>query len=202
MSLFYGEVQGIYRLRVPFERIYTSVFLVVSDTKIILVDCATTAGDVDTCIVPALASLGYRLTDVNLLVLTHRHGDHAGGRERVLELAPDIEVVTSLCQLDTHLYTYPMAGHTEDSIGVLDTRTHTLISGDGLQGAGVDKYRCYTKVPDAYLQTLSRVQADKRIENILFSHAYEPWNTDRAMGRAAVDYCLESCKNYVKELKK
>lgn len=201
MNLFYEEVKGIYRLRVPFEGIYTSVFLIQSGEKNILVDCATTDADVDTCIVPALDALGLHLTDVNVLVLTHLHDDHAGGKKRILELTPDIEVVTSLCQLDDEICTYPMAGHTKDSIGVLDMRTHTLISGDGLQGAGVDKYRCYTKVPDAYLETLARIEADEKIENILFSHAYEPWNADRAIGRNAVELCLEACKNYVKESK-
>ena len=44
---FCEEMPGIYRLRVPFEGIYTSVFLVTSEEGAILVDCATTAEDVD-----------------------------------------------------------------------------------------------------------------------------------------------------------
>ena len=38
MNLFYEEVKGIYRLRGPFEGIYTSVFLIQSGEKTILVD--------------------------------------------------------------------------------------------------------------------------------------------------------------------
>jgi hypothetical protein len=76
-------------------------------------------------------------------------------------------------------------------------RTHTLISGDGLQGAGVDKYRCYLLDSSAYLETINRVKNDERIENILFSHAYEPWNCDTAYGRAAVDMCLAECLKYI-----
>lgn len=44
---FIKEIGSIYRLKVPFENLYTSVFLVQTDGKYTLVDCATTAQDVD-----------------------------------------------------------------------------------------------------------------------------------------------------------
>ena len=199
MNRFCKETDGIYRLRVPFEAIYTSVFLIQGLSEVILVDCATTGNDVDLHLVPALQAMGYSLSDIQALVLTHRHDDHAGGSARVLQLAPHIEVVRDVRMLDEGIFTYPMAGHTEDCIGVLDTRSHTLISGDGLQGAGVDKYRCYLKQPAAYLQTIRSIQTDERVETILFSHAYEPWNKDAVRGRAAVMACLSECKTYVTE---
>lgn len=128
--------------------------------------------------------------------MTHKHGDHAGGRKRILSLAPNIEVVTDVRTLSHGISTYPMAGHTVDFIGVFDERSHTLISGDGLQGAGVDKYRCSVRTPEGYLETIERIQNDARIENLLFSHAYEPWNADRAFGREAVEKCLRDCLVY------
>ena len=197
-ATFCEQIKDIYRLKIPFDTVYTSVFLIKTVEKKILFDCATTADDVDTYIVPALGELGYFLSDVDMIVLSHSHEDHAGGRERILELAPRIEIVTDVRPLCKGVSTYPLPGHTADSIGVLDERTHTLLSGDGLQGAGVDKYRCYTKVPAKYLETLKRLEQDTRIENILFSHAYEPWNRDLAFGRQAVDFCLSECKKYVK----
>lgn len=198
MSEFIEVTSEIFRLRVPFEAIYTSVFLIKTPTCEILVDCATTDKDVDQCIVPALKRLGYDLSDIGMLVLTHRHSDHAGGLARVLSLAPNIEVVTDARMICDEICTYPMAGHTEDSIGVFDMRSHTLLSGDGLQGAGVDKYRCYVKLPEAYTHTIERIRNDGRIENILFSHAYEPWNSDAALGRKRVLECIEECLNYLK----
>ena len=48
------------------------------------------------------------------------------------------------------------------------------------------------------METLKRVESDERIENILFSHAYEPWNTDIAVGRERVLDCIAQCKKYVK----
>ena len=198
MNEFIEETHEIYRLRVPFEAIYTSVFLIKTPADIILVDCAMTDKDVDYCIVPALKKMGYNLSDVGILVLTHSHRDHAGGLERVLSLSPGIEVVTDVRTICDEICTYPLSGHTEDSIGVLDIRSHTLISGDGLQGAGVDKYRCYTKYPDKYIETLKKIKSDQRIENILFSHAYEPWNTDVLFGREKVTNCIKECKKYVR----
>ena len=196
---FNEEIQGIYRLKVPFEKIYTSVFLVITDSKKTMVDCATTRDDVDRFIVPALSEQDFEMKDLDMLVLTHRHGDHAGGLERVLQLAPDIAVITDIRHLDKNVSTYALAGHTADSIGILDERTHTLISGDGIQGAGVDKYRCGLKDSDAYLETLERIKNDNRIENILFSHAYEPWNTEHILGRKNVRDCTEKCKEYIKK---
>jgi len=87
-----------------------------------------------------------------------------------------------------------LAGHTEDSIGVFDERTHTLITGDGLQGAGVDRYHCSVKDKSAYLETLERIKNDERVENLLLSHAYEPWNSDGVFGREQVLRCLEECR--------
>lgn len=197
--LFYKETENILRLRVPFENIYTSVFWVSSGENAILIDCATTSKDVDQIIIPALGELGYSLDALKAIVLTHRHGDHAGGLKRILELAPHIEIITDLRTIFDGVSTYPLAGHTEDSIGVFDARTNTLISGDGLQGAGVDKYRCYTKNPDAYVEALERIKNDDRIENILFSHAYEPWNKDSVQGRKAVLSCLDDCQKYLIE---
>lgn len=198
MSGFYQETEGIYRLSIPFERIYTSVFLITTEEGSALVDCGTTDSDVDNHIVPCLYEMGYHLHDIKFLVLTHRHGDHSGGLERILNIAPDIKVVTDVCDLFREVSTYPLAGHTDDSIGVFDGRTGTLISGDGLQGAGVDKYRCNTNYPEAYLKTLDRIDKDEKIKNILFSHAYEPWNSDAVFGREKVRECLKQCSTYVK----
>lgn len=197
MSGFYLEADGIYRLRVPFDAVYTSVFLVKTEQGVALVDCATTVKDVEEYIIPSLRNIGYELSDVRFLVLTHEHEDHSGGMERILYSAPNIEVVREVRELFDKVCTYPMEGHTESCIGILDLRSNTLISGDGLQGAGVDKYRCYTKNREAYLQTIERIKNDKRIENILFSHEYEPWYSDRAFGRQMVDACLSECKKYV-----
>ena len=197
MSGFYEEINGICRLKIPFDKIYTSVFLIEQYETPILIDCATTSEDVDKYIVPSLKAYGYEFSDIGVLILTHRHRDHAGGMDQVLSLAPNIKVVKKIGRIFDRLFMYPMSGHTKNCVGVLDERSHTLICGDGLQGAGVDRFRCHVEDVDAYQETIDRIKNDNRIENLLFSHAYEPWNVDRMVGREHVNQCLSLCKKYV-----
>ena len=190
-------IDGIWRLKVPFYTVYTAVFLIYTAEGYVLVDCATTDGDVDEYIIPALEEQDVSLLDVKKIVITHDHSDHAGGLPRIIELMPHIEVVKEVTRLAGGVCTYPLPGHTKDFIGVLDERSCTLISGDGLQGAGVDKYRTSVPFKEEYLKTLERIKNDGRIENLLFSHAYEPWFKDKMVGREAVLHCLDECGKYV-----
>ena len=196
---FINETEKIYRLKVPFEDLYTSVFLIKTEQGNVLVDCATYARDVDEYIIPALNALGLGFTDIKYLVLTHNHGDHAGGKVRLLELKPDLTIINSMQEIHiNNIVVYELKGHTLDCIGVFDEDSGTLISGDGLQGAGVGKYRCSIVNKEKYLKTIERIEQDKRIKNILFSHAYEPWYKDCAFGREEVEKCLQDCKKYSK----
>ncbi len=193
---FKEEISGIYRLKVPFEDLYTSVFLTRSDCGDILVDCATTSYDADEYIEPALKSFGISFSDLECVIVTHPHGDHAGGLERILQKAPSIRVVRTEEKVGG-VEIYPMSGHTKDFIGVFVPAVGTLISGDGLQGAGVGRYRCSLESKEGYLRTIEKIERDKRIENILFSHAYEPWNEDGVFGRENVEKVLLDCKSFM-----
>ena len=196
---FEKVIGEIYRLKIPFDDLYTSVFLITTENGNILVDCATTSQDVDEWIVPALSSIGLSVTDIKYLVLTHHHGDHAGGKTRLLELNSRLKIIDGLRENFVNgLTMYEMKGHTLDCIGVFDERSRTLIAGDGLQGYGVGKYRCSLKSEEEYRKTINKIKHDKRIENVLFSHAYEPWYKDGAFGRGEVEGCLEDCIEYVK----
>lgn len=196
---FEKEVGQIYRLKVPFEDLYTSVFLIRTEQCNALIDCATYANDVDEYIIPSLLNLDLNLTDISYLILTHKHGDHAGGKERILELNPKIKIISGTVEKFSNAITiYELKGHTLDCIGVLDEQTGTLISGDGLQGAGVGKYRCLLTSKDEYIKTIDKIGQDERIENILFSHAYEPWGKDGVFGREEVEKALKTCTNYIK----
>ena len=196
--VFRKEIGEIYRLKVPFDGdVYTSVFLMPQAR--ILIDCATTAQDVDEYIAPALQKAGLSFADIQYLFLTHCHSDHAGGKARVLEYNSQITVVDFYGgKIEKGATMYALKGHTHDCIGLLDTATHTLICGDALQGYGVGKYRCTLESVDEYVKTIERIKADKRIENLLFSHAYEPWYKDGSFGREEIEKCLQDCLQYVK----
>ena len=197
--MFEKEIGEIYRLKVPFESVYTSVFLIKTPNANVLVDCATTQNDVKEWIVPALSNAGLSIRDVEYLVLSHEHDDHAGGLQAILELNPNVKVIKigdafSISGLEL----YELKGHTLCCVGVLDKKTGTLISCDGLQGAGIGKYRCWYDSREEYLKTIEKIKSDQRVKNVLFSHEYEPWYKNSALGREQVEKCLDDCKGYVK----
>ena len=194
---FERVIEGIYRLKVPFDTLYTSVFLVKSEGGAIMVDCATTDYDVDEIILPALRDFGCKTSEIGAVVVTHSHVDHAGGLSRIKHHAPNIDVIREVRPIYDGLEVYPLYGHADDMIGLFDPCTGTLISGDGLQGAGVDKYRTSVANKAAYFETIERIRRDKRVENLIFSHAYEPWFKDSIFGREGVLDVLDECKKYI-----
>ncbi len=193
---FYKEVGEIYRLKVPFEDLYTSVFLVKTKEGNALIDCATRPSDVDEYIIPALNEIGSNVNDIKYLVLTHDHVDHAGGKARVMEIFPNLKIIEKEnIILFEDITTYQLKGHLINCIGVLDQRSKTLVTGDGLQGNGVGKYSCSLASKQEYLKTIEKLEEDERIQNLLFSHAYEPWLKDGVFGREQVRKILKDCKN-------
>lgn len=193
---FIKEIGEIYRLKIPFENLYTSVFLLLTDGKYTLVDCATSSQDVDEWIEPALKKLGLRFSEIDCVIVTHEHSDHAGGLPRILQKNPNVCVMRTVQKMNG-IEICSMHGHTKDFVGIFEPNSKTLISGDGLQGAGVGKYRCSLESKEEYLKTIEKIEQDERIENILFSHAYEPWYKNGSFGREAVKQVLKDCKKYV-----
>ena len=83
MNGFKKEKSWIYRLRIPFDTVYTSVFLIRSAFGNLLVDCASSGEDVERYILPSLEKKGAFSLGDQCSILTHRHSDHAFGRKEV-----------------------------------------------------------------------------------------------------------------------
>lgn len=196
---FVREAQDIDRLRIPFDDLYTSIFLIrLQDDAYALVDAAMTEQDITDRLLPALRARGVSTEQVRYLILTHGHEDHAGGKDAVLRACPQAEIVREVRSLSDSVETVALPGHTRDFIGVLDKRSGTLITGDAVQGYGIGKYRCSLEDEAAYLRTLKQIKNEPCITCLLFSHAYEPWDQDRAVGRDRIAECLADCEVYVK----
>jgi len=137
----------------------------------------------------ALTSLGIGWGDVGQVIVTHRHGDHAGSLTAVMEEAAgatgyagaaDMAAMTSPRPLvavtdgdsvfDLDIIATP--GHTAGHISVLDTAAGVLLAGDALRGAdggviGIDPRASSDIVAgDASIAKLAGFQ----FETVLFGH--------------------------------
>lgn len=208
---FKDVLEGIKRLYVPFEGTNTSVFLVKSDTGYILIDCATTDSDVTDIIIPAICEEA-KLSDVKYILLTHRHGDHAGGIYELAKQIPHAKVCASRLAsermtdinvdgledgqiVDGTIKACFLPGHTDDSMGYVHIPTKTLIPGDCVQQYGIGKYGCGLESPTMYKKSLQKLLADKSMENIIPSHEYVPFG-DEDYGRESFETHIEGSIMY------
>lgn len=210
--MFIKEAEGLYRLRVPFENIATSIFLLLTPAGPVLYDCATTAADVEKVILPALGQLGIAPEQLHALVLSHAHGDHSGGLTGLTRHAPQMCVLAQAPEK----YTAPvravqdqellfgsidalhLPGHTSDCLGLYDRRTHTLLSADALQWRGIGRYGCAVTYPDAYRKTIERIRC-LMPDRILASHEYVPYG-EKAEGAEQITRYLDSCLEALHEI--
>ncbi len=202
---------GVYRLKVPFENIYTSVFILTDGEKTFLFDCATSKEDVENYILPALRELG-RTPD--LLILSHSHGDHAGRAELLLSAFPRM-----LIAFMPREHRYPaervhylvdgerlgryeiihLPGHDRDCLAVLDRNSMTLLSADCLQLHGVGRYGASFLSYADYMRTIERARA-LNVQRIVASHDYAPLGFSAA-GAAEVNAWLDECAAIARELR-
>lgn len=186
MNTFEKLVPCVYRLCVPFEDNYTSVFALDTVTGWVLFDCAC-AADVESVILPALSAARIRPSHI---ICSHAHGDHAGGLPKLAAAFPNAKIYAGSDALTQkhglpvtvlregyalgELQIRALAGHTEDCIGIYDTRTGTLLSADGLQLYGVSRYGTGLADAAAYRDTLTRLAADTAVRTLIASHPYVP----------------------------
>lgn len=196
----------IFRLKVPFADIYTTVFVAVTPAGTVLFDAAAKDSDVDTYIVPALKRLGVR---PDYVFISHNHGDHSGGLERVMELYPAAKVVTSSKKLQHNygkrvlcpeekpflqvLQPVFIPGHTADAVGLLDTRTATLLSGDCLQAYGIfgaGPWGTAIRHIGPHLQAIEKLRT-MEIQMLATAHDYHPF--EAVVRGTEVSRFLDTC---------
>ena len=195
---FFKIADGLFRLDIPFDHLYTSVFLLDGDHPII-VDAATTREDVQARILPALREMNV-IGRNGTLLLTHRHGDHSGGAPFLLEALPAWKLgVLSPNQSCGCVTAIPLPGHTEDSMGYFDTRTGSLLAGDALQFFGVGKYGCSIADAALYEATLARITALS--PNAIFPAHDFIGGAARAVGQAEVTAMLNAARDAWDQIK-
>lgn len=197
----------LFRILVPFEDLTTTVYVAIYEEGVAIIDSATYPSDVDTYILPALEELGIDFSRVRFLLLTHRHGDHAGGIGRLSECFagarvgafpnPDHPERKQLADREIllgGLQVLYLPGHCKDSVGFLDLKTKTLLSGDCLQLKGIGKYRNGVKFRDAYEESVNKLKK-MDIARIVAAHEYDPLGSI-AEGKEAVNAYLDACLRF------
>lgn len=194
---------NVFRILVPFEDLTTTVYVYQCDDGVAIIDSATYGTDVDEYILPALKKLGIPLSQVKYLLLTHDHGDHSGGIERLREVLPEACVMTSYGmgmkvsdgqRIIGDLAALHLPGHTAHAMGYFDTKSKTLLSGDCLQLKGIGKYRQGVGDKSAYVSTVKRLKA-MDIYRIVAAHEYDPLGSI-AEGKENVLNYLDKCIEY------
>lgn len=198
----------IVRIKVPFADIYTTVCIVNAPCGVVLFDTATTARDVDGYIAPAFEKLNLK---PDYVFISHNHGDHSGGLPRVMELYPQAQVITENPQLQEQygchqlpegvLQLIYIPGHTPDAIGLLDTRTGTLISGDCLQAYGI-----YGRGPwgsairhiGPHFQALEEL-GEMKLNTIITAHDYHPFAS--IVNKEQIPALLDTCREALEKVR-
>jgi len=201
--------KGIFRLRVPFETLTTSVYFYVCEQGAAIIDSATYPSDVEGYILPALKECGIQRTDVKFLLLTHDHSDHNGGTQHLSEIFSDAKIGTSFA-IDSPnrmelvdgetvlggLKAVFLPGHTSDSFGFYDANTKTLLSGDCLQLDGIGKYRDGIWNVAVYIDSINKLKY-MDIRRIVAAHEYDPLGSV-AEGKSAVEIYFDTCISIAK----
>lgn len=213
--MIYQLTPDIYRLQIPFSNIYTCMFLIRTPEGMVVYDTGTYSSDIPNYLVPALQELGRPCA----VVVSHNHGDHAGGLRAFHGQFPDapiyagseackervdteVRVLTNGEKLLGVLKAVHIPGHTADALGLYDSRTNTLISGDCLQAYGIygkGKWGTSIPYPAAHLDALKRLES-MDIEALYTAHDYEP-HGNCAVGNAAVQAYMQSCRQALADIR-
>jgi glyoxylase-like metal-dependent hydrolase (beta-lactamase superfamily II) len=130
---------------------FVSAYLLVRGTEVAVVDTGVGGGSQD--IAQALATVGLGWGNVGHVIITHRHGDHAGSLPAVMGGATEATAyageadisgissprpITALFDGDEvfGMTTIHTPGHTSGHMSVFDPVGQFLIAGDALRGAG------------------------------------------------------------------
>ena len=209
----------IFKTTTPYMDVYTTVCAIKTPEGVALFDTGSYPEDVDTYILPFLSALGICEKDLRYIILSHNHGDHAGGLTRLLAFFPGATVVSrhpgvvekyagnalypngGEMLLDT-LQIVSIPGHCADALGLLDTRTNTMLTGDSLQLYGLygsGKWGANISLIPEHLSAIEKLRGMK-VDTIVASHDYHPWGYI-ARGAEEISRYLDTCAEALYKIK-
>ncbi len=195
----------IYKIKIPFEDIYTSAFILTEGKHCMVADSGCSGDDAKKYILPELKARGLV---PEYVVLSHLHSDHSGGILEICNAYPKAKLAmfskTGFEDLNRYFLSdgqvifgrYRMLnllGHSDDSLGIYDIKNKVLVSFDSLQMYGISKYGTSFDNYEKYLLSVERVR-DILPQRIVASHEYVPLGAV-AEGYQQVTQFLDECKN-------
>ncbi len=202
----------------PYYDVSTSCYLVETDKGVLLFDCGSFDSDFNAYVKPLLEGRGVTREQLRYVFLSHDHEDHAGGLSALLQHYPDVTVLSRSAavkkcypsvvspqnedRLLDVLQVVTIPGHTPDSMGLLDTRTATLLSGDSLQLYGLfgsGEWGANIPFPDEHFKALQRLRS-MEIQQIITAHDYHPYGAVHNGGEA-VRRALDACEAPLKQVR-
>jgi glyoxylase-like metal-dependent hydrolase (beta-lactamase superfamily II) len=204
--------ENICRLTIPYKDIFTTVYTVRTPAGVLLFDTASWDEDVENYLLPFLKEAGVAPEELKYIFVSHNHTDHAGGVKELMKVYPEATILSrsaklleknsrykGICHQEGDillevLQVVTIPGHSRDSMGLLDTRTKTLLSGDCLQLFGIygsGAWGSNITLPTLHLQALEKLAA-LPIERIFAAHEYHPLGW-RYEGEGVAD-ALENCR--------
>lgn len=198
--------KDIFKMNIPFEDGFTSVFVLVNDGRCFLLDAAATDDDSRDYIIPALNNHGF---SPDYIVCSHLHPDHFGGIQLLADTFYDAKIsvldksyklgnkeIFYLTDGDVLLGRYKilsLKGHTGDSIGILDLTYGILLTADALQLYGSGRYGTGLELPGEYIKTLENVKK-LNLSGLIASHEYEPLGST-AFGADEINKYINTCRD-------
>lgn len=196
--------KDIYKLNIPFEDGFTSVFALKNGDRWLLLDAASTDDDGKNHILPALKKMEIY---PEYIIGSHLHEDHFGGikiladtfskalvsvfSESFVMEGKNIHYLKDNELLLDRYKILLLMGHTEDSIGILDTKSNILVSTDCLQLYGIGIYGTGLALAGEYIKTLEKLRK-LNLEGIITSHDYYPLGSTAFGGDMVAKY-LDTC---------
>jgi len=203
--------EDLYLIKQPFNETFTGVTVVLGNYNIGLVDSGleTTPKDY---IFPLLLKMRRKPKDVNYVVNTHRDGDHIWGNKVIKEEAQckiavhelDANAVgivdlrlkdgETIKLGDRSFRVVHTPGHTPGSICLYDERNRTLITGDSIQGCGVEEGNLLIRTSkEEYIDSMKKL-LNLHIAILVMDHPYKPFAKAVLTGKEPKEMILESIK--------
>ena len=202
--------EDLYLIKQPFHGIFTGVTVVTGANSVGIVDTGlqTTPAEY---ILPLISELGHRPEDIKYIVNTHGHGDHIWGNKALKEKtkakivaheldADDVGAVDlrlkdgdTVMLGDRQFRIVHTPGHTPGSICLHDEKNRTLITGDSVQGRGVEEGNLVIRNKQDYIDSMKKL-LKLEIKTMLVDHPYRPFRKAVLTGEEPRQMIIESLK--------